>query len=109
MRGYFQEERLINIVHFAALTRLHEATAAGKGVFERKFIFLKNRALQIRKGVVLYNSFAGNEQIEYGALAQLVARYIRIVEVSGSNPLCSTTICLRTLMFSDIFLIWSLE
>ncbi len=26
----------------------------------------------------------------YGALAQLVARYIRIVEVSGSNPLCST-------------------
>ena len=25
----------------------------------------------------------------YGALAQLVARYIRIVEVSGSNPLCS--------------------
>ena len=27
----------------------------------------------------------------YGALAQLVARYIRIVEVSGSNPLCSTT------------------
>ena len=27
----------------------------------------------------------------FGALAQLVARYIRIVEVSGSNPLCSTT------------------
>jgi hypothetical protein len=27
---------------------------------------------------------------QYGALAQLVARYIRIVEVSGSNPLCST-------------------
>ena len=26
----------------------------------------------------------------HGALAQLVARYIRIVEVSGSNPLCST-------------------
>ena len=26
----------------------------------------------------------------FGALAQLVARYIRIVEVSGSNPLCST-------------------
>ena len=89
MRGYFQEERLINIVHFAALTRLHEAAAAGKGVFERKFIFLKNRALQIRKGVVLYNSFAGNEQIEYGALAQLVARDIRIVEVRGSTPLCS--------------------
>ena len=91
MRGYFQEERLINIVHFAALTRLHEAAAAGKGVFERKFIFLKNRALQIRKGVVLYNSFAGNEQIDYGALAQLVARDIRIVEVRGSTPLCSTS------------------
>ena len=28
---------------------------------------------------------------KFGALAQLVARYIRIVEVSGSNPLCSTT------------------
>ena len=27
----------------------------------------------------------------YGALAQLVARYIRIVEVTGSNPVCSTT------------------
>ena len=27
----------------------------------------------------------------HGALAQLVARYIRIVEVSGSNPLCSTS------------------
>ena len=26
----------------------------------------------------------------YGALAQLVARYVRIVEVRGSNPLCST-------------------
>ena len=26
----------------------------------------------------------------YGALAQLVARYIRIVEVTGSNPVCST-------------------
>ena len=26
-----------------------------------------------------------------GALAQLVARYIRIVEVTGSNPVCSTT------------------
>ena len=29
--------------------------------------------------------------IPYGALAQLVARYIRIVEVTGSNPVCSTT------------------
>ena len=31
------------------------------------------------------------ERIEYGALAQLVARDIRIVEVRGSTPLCSTT------------------
>ena len=28
---------------------------------------------------------------KFGALAQLVARYIRIVEVTGSNPVCSTT------------------
>ena len=26
----------------------------------------------------------------HGALAQLVVRYIRIVEVRGSTPLCST-------------------
>ena len=32
----------------------------------------------------------GKIKTPYGALAQLVARYIRIVEVSGSNPLCST-------------------
>jgi hypothetical protein len=32
-----------------------------------------------------------SEENHHGALAQLVARYIRIVEVSGSNPLCSTT------------------
>ena len=34
---------------------------------------------------------AQNSSGIFGALAQLVARYIRIVEVSGSNPLCSTT------------------
>ena len=28
--------------------------------------------------------------LEYGALAQLVVRYIRIVEARGSTPLCST-------------------
>ena len=28
---------------------------------------------------------------KFGALAQLVARYIRIVEVTGSNPVCSTS------------------
>ncbi len=26
----------------------------------------------------------------FGALAQLVVRYIRIVEVTGSTPVCST-------------------
>ena len=35
----------------------------------------------------------------FGALAQLVARYIRIVEARGSNPLSSTTICLKTTVF----------
>ena len=34
---------------------------------------------------------AQNLTREFGALAQLVARYIRIVEVTGSNPVCSTT------------------
>ena len=40
----------------------------------------------------------------FGALAQLVARYIRIVEVSGSNPLCSTTVRPKT-QFSDGYFI----
>ena len=39
--------------------------------------------------------------IPYGALAQLVARYIRIVEVTGSNPVCSTTkTCRNASLFS---------
>ena len=33
----------------------------------------------------------GIEENQYGALAQLVARYIRIVEVRSSNLLCSTS------------------
>ena len=33
---------------------------------------------------------AQNSSGIFGALAQLVARYIRIVEVTGSNPVCST-------------------
>ena len=37
--------------------------------------------------------------IRNGAIAQLVARYIRIVEARGSNPLSSTTICLKTTVF----------
>ena len=32
----------------------------------------------------------GDGKSEYGALAQLVARNVRNVEVRGSNPLCST-------------------
>ncbi len=28
----------------------------------------------------------------FGALAQLVVRYIRIVEVTGSTPVCSTLV-----------------
>ena len=31
--------------------------------------------------------------IQYGALAQLGARYIRIVEAVGSNPICSIFLC----------------
>ena len=40
----------------------------------------------------------------YGALAQLVARNVRIVEVRGSNPLCSTTVRPETQFFGRIFL-----
>ena len=32
----------------------------------------------------------GDGKSKYGALAQLVARNVRNVEVRGSNPLCST-------------------
>ena len=39
--------------------------------------------------------------LEYGALAQLVVRYIRIVEARGSTPLCSTS---RVQVFLDPFL-----
>ena len=38
----------------------------------------------------VHDEFAENSSDLYGALAQLVARYIRIVEVTGSNPVCST-------------------
>lgn len=34
----------------------------------------------------------------YGALAQLVVRYIRIVEVTGSTPVCSTSQALKTMV-----------
>ena len=39
---------------------------------------------------VLY-CFSFSIAYHFGAIAQLVARYIRIVEVRGSNPLSSTT------------------
>ena len=48
--------------------------------------------------------------LAHGALAQLVARDIRIVEVRGSTPLCSTN--LRALIFkalSYFFVILDLE
>ena len=38
-----------------------------------------------------------------GALAQLVARNVRIVEVRGSNPLRSTTVRLKTNVFRRFF------
>ena len=44
---------------------------------------------------------------KFGALAQLVARYIRIVEVTGSNPVCSTTnpaFRCRIFCFTPLFL-----
>lgn len=37
----------------------------------------------------------------YGALAQLVVRYIRIVEVTGSTPVCST-FCLDGFIFTGM-------
>ena len=40
---------------------------------------------------VLYCRPQNDNLIDHGALAQLVARNVRIVEVRGSNPLCSTT------------------
>ena len=39
----------------------------------------------------------------HGALAQLVARNVRIVEVRGSNPLRSTTVRLKTNVFRRFF------
>ena len=44
----------------------------------------------------------------FGALAQLVARYIRIVEVRSSNLLCSTTVRPKT-QFSDGYFIPSTQ
>ena len=58
-----------------------------------KYIHIKSQKLI--KSLLSYTKsdaiIAERQSRCYGALAQLVARYIRIVEVSGSNPLCSTT------------------
>ena len=40
--------------------------------------------------VSCYTEYRSETSSSSGALAQLVARYIRIVEVTGSNPVCST-------------------
>ena len=47
------------------------------------------RAVQFREAVS--TEVCTKPPIIRGALAQLVARNVRIVEVRGSNPLCSTT------------------
>ena len=54
----------------------------------------KKRACNLQTVVLLYllsvDAAASPARSEYGALAQLVARNVRNVEVRGSNPLCST-------------------
>ena len=62
----------------------------------------KKRACNLQTVVLLYplsvDAAASPARSEYGALAQLVARNVRNVEVRGSNPLCSTK-NLRNLRF----------
>ena len=62
----------------------------------------KKRACNLQTVVLLYllsvDAAASLARSEYGALAQLVARNVRNVEVRGSNPLCSTK-NLRNLRF----------
>ena len=45
----------------------------------------------VKVGQAVNGEFAQNLPRKFGALAQLVARNVRIVEVRGSNPLRSTT------------------
>ena len=67
----------------------------------------KKRACNLQTVVLLYllsvDAAASLARSEYGALAQLVARNVRNVEVRGSNPLCSTK-NLRNLRFFFILL-----
>ena len=44
-----------------------------------------------------------NKSISYGGVAQLGARLLRMQEVRGSIPLISTTVCLKTNVFRQIF------
>ena len=66
----------------------------------------KKRACNLQTVVLLYllsvDAAASPARSEYGALAQLVARNVRNVEVRGSNPLCSTK-NLRNLRFFLLF------
>ena len=46
--------------------------------------------IPVKVGQAVNGEFAQNLPRKFGALAQLVARNVRIVEVRGSNPLRST-------------------
>ena len=61
------------------------------GESKKKIISKKLKKAIYKSKKVCYYIFRSRDANEiYGALAQLVARYIRIVEVTGSNPVCST-------------------
>ena len=57
----------------------------------------------VRVGQAVNGESAQNLPRKFGALAQLVARNVRIVEVRGSNPLRSTTVRLKTNVFRRFF------
>ena len=58
----------------------------------------------VKVGRAVNGESAQNLPRKFGALAQLVARNVRIVEVRGSNPLRSTTVRLKTNVFRRFFL-----
>ena len=57
----------------------------------------------VKVGQAVNGESAQNLPRKFGALAQLVARNVRIVEVRGSNPLRSTTVRLKTNVFRRFF------
>ena len=57
----------------------------------------------VKVGQAVNGESAQNSPKKFGALAQLVARNVRIVEVRGSNPLRSTTVRLKTNVFRRFF------